>query len=160
MENYTKYTPLILIVLFITGITFLVQYPFNAFSWNIWMRHFMAGFFIVFSFFKILDLKGFVNTYVLYDFITKKYKAWGYIYPFIELSLGIAYLIENVSNIINFITIILLSISITGVIKSVISKNKIKCACLGNIFNLPMSIVTIIENLIMIFMAICMLVMN
>jgi hypothetical protein len=44
-----------------------------------------------------------------------------------------------------------------GVIQSVLDKRKIRCACLGAVFNLPMSTVTIIENLLMVVMAAFML---
>jgi hypothetical protein len=45
-----------------------------------------------------------------------------------------------------------------GVSRSVIQKTNIQCACLGTVFNLPMSYVTIIENGIMLIMALFMLI--
>ena len=44
-----------------------------------------------------------------------------------------------------------------GVIQSVVDKKKIKCACLGAVFNVPMTTVTIIEDLLMVVMAVFML---
>jgi hypothetical protein len=46
-----------------------------------------------------------------------------------------------------------MSISIVGVLQSVLNKKKIQCACLGAVFNLPMSTVTIIEDALMIAMS-------
>ena len=46
-----------------------------------------------------------------------------------------------------------MSISIIGVLQSVLNKKKIQCACLGAVFNLPMSTVTIIEDALMIVMS-------
>jgi hypothetical protein len=46
-----------------------------------------------------------------------------------------------------------MSISIIGVLQSVLNKKKIQCACLGAVFNLPMSTVTIIEDALMIAMS-------
>ena len=54
-------------------------------------------------------------------------------------------------------TIFLMSFSSIGVIQSVLDKRKIRCACLGAVFNLPMSTITIIENLTMVVMACVML---
>jgi len=51
-----------------------------------------------------------------------------------------------------------MTISIIGVLQSVLNKQKIQCACLGAVFNLPMSTVTIIEDGIMILMSAVMLV--
>ena len=117
------------------------------------MQHFMAGFFLVFSFFKLLNLKGFAESYVMYDVIAKKIPVWGYVYAVIELGLGIAYLINFNPLVTNSITFVVMTISIIGVLQSVLNKKKIQCACLGAIFNLPISTVTIIEDGLMIAMS-------
>ena len=122
------------------------------------MRVFMAGFFLTFSFFKMLDLRGFAESYAMYDIVAKKLNNWGYIYAFIELTLGIAYAINFQPIIVNIVTLIVMTISIIGVLQSVFNKRKIKCACLGAVFNLPMSTVTIIEDALMIAMSVTMLV--
>jgi len=124
------------------------------------MRHFMAGFFLVFSFFKFLNISGFANSYAMYDVIAKHWKGWGYIYPFVELALGILYLINIFPVATNLLTVIILGISSIGVIQSNLDKKKIKCACLGDVFNLPMSTITIIEDVGMVGMAILMLVFH
>lgn len=151
------YRPLILIVSFIAGISLLAQYPFTDFNGMLWMRHFMAGFFMAFSFFKLINLKGFANSYAMYDIIAARWSTWGFIYPFVELALGIAYLINYDPTLTNWITIIVLGVSSIGVIESNINKRKIKCACLGDVFNLPMSTVTIVEDIGMLAMACFML---
>jgi len=149
----STYKPLLLIVGFILGTSLLVQYPFDSFSWMLLMRHFMAGFFIVFSFFKLLNIEGFANSYQMYDLVAAKWKPWGFIYPFVELALGILYLINVGPVATNMVTLIVLGVSSIGVIKSNLDKKKIKCACLGDVFNLPMSTVTIVEDLSMVAMA-------
>lgn len=156
-KSITTYKPLILIVSFIAGVSFLAQYPFEGFSGMLWMRHFMAGFFIVFAFFKLLNLEGFATSYRMYDIVAAKWKGWGYIYPFAELALGILYLLNVAPFETNLATVIILGISSIGVIKSNLDKKKIKCACLGDVFNLPMSTVTIVEDLTMVAMAAWML---
>jgi len=89
----------------------------------------------------------------MYDIIAARWKGWGYVYPFVELGLGILYLTNLVPVFTNWMTLILLGISSIGVIKSNLDQRKIKCACLGEVFNLPMSTVTIIENVTMVAMA-------
>lgn len=147
------YKPLLLIAAFITGVSFLTSYNGIEPDWTMWMNHFMAGFFIVFSFFKFLDLSSFADSYAMYDLLAKKVKAYGYVYPFIELALGIAYLTAFNPFITNVATIAVMGFSSIGVIQSVLNKQKIRCACLGAVFNLPMSTVTIIEDLLMVSMA-------
>ena len=150
---FETYKPILLIFFYITLVTGLVQFTNHHFDIMQWMQHFMAGFFLVFSFFKLLNLKGFAESYVMYDVLAKQIPVWAYLYVFIELGLGIGYLINFNPILTNSITVIVMSISIIGVLQSVLNKKKIQCACLGAVFNLPMSTVTIIEDALMIAMS-------
>ena len=113
----------------------------------------MAGFFLTFSFFKFLDLKAFANAYRGYDLIAKRIPAYGFVYPFIELGLGISYLIGFAPFATNAVNIVVMGVSSVGVLRALISKNKIQCACLGAVFNLPMSTISLIEDLVMVVMS-------
>lgn len=147
------YRPILLIFGYITAVTILVQLIQTERSFMQWMQHFMAGFFLVFSFFKLLNLKGFAESYAMYDVIAKRWTGWGYVYAFIELGLGLAYLADIFPLTVNAITFVVMSISLLGVLQSVLNKRKIQCACLGAVFDLPMSTVTIIEDALMIAMS-------
>ena len=152
------YKPILLIFAYISIISTLIQLGNTSFNYMEWMRHFMAGFFLTFSFFKMLNLKGFAESYAMYDVLAKKIPSWAFLYAFIELGLGIAYLTNFQATATYIITIVVMSISIIGVLQSVLNKEKIQCACLGDIFKLPMSTVTIIEDALMIVMSIFMLI--
>ena len=150
------YKPILLIFFYITVISGLASWQHNISAMH-FMQYFMAGFFLVFSFFKMLNLKGFADSYKMYDVVAKAIPAWAYVYAFIELGLGIAYAINFNPITTNIITLVVMSISIVGVLQSVLKKQKIQCACLGAVFNLPMSTVTIIEDALMIAMSIAMI---
>ncbi len=150
---FLTYKPILLIFGYISAISIIAATHQNTFNWMQAMNVFMAGFFLTFSFFKMLDLKGFAESYSMYDIVAKKLKSWGYVYAFIELALGFAYATNFQPLITNIVTIIVMSTSIIGVLQSVLNKQKIKCACLGAVFNLPMSTVTIIEDGLMIAMS-------
>ncbi len=154
---FSTYKPILIIFIYISGITILLQASNNQFDAMQWMRHFMAGFFLVFSFFKMLNLKAFAESYVMYDVVARKFPAWAYVYAFVELVLGVAYLVDFNPFITNLTTGVVMSASIIGVFQTVLNKKQIQCACLGAIFNLPMSTVTIIEDGLMIAMSITML---
>ena len=162
-EEITKtwlatYKPILIVFTYITGVTLLIESTRGIFIWPLWMQNFMASFFLVFSFFKLLDIRGFAESYSSYDIIAKKWTAWGYVYAYIELALGIAYLTNFNPLLTNIITLIVMSVSIIGVLQSVLNKRKIQCACLGSVFNLPMSTVTIIEDGLMLIMCLTMIV--
>lgn len=152
------YKPILLIFLYISFITVLIQLTNHHFNLMQAMQHFMAGFFLVFSFFKLLNLEGFTESYAMYDILAKKIPAWGYVYAFLELGLGISFLLNFSPILTNAVTFIVMSISIIGVLQTVLNKKKIQCACLGAVFNLPMSTVTIIEDGLMIIMSLAMLI--
>jgi len=155
-ENKTwlqTYKPILLIFAYILAASLIAASQTGHFEIATLMRIFMSGFFLVFSFFKLLDLKGFAESYSMYDLIAKRWRGWAYLYAFIELGLGLAYALNLVPMAVNFITFIVMSLSIIGVLQSVFNKQKIRCACLGAVFNLPMSTVTIIEDGLMILMS-------
>lgn len=152
------YKPILLVFAFIFGVTLLVEAADGNFVWMRWMNHFMAGFFLVFSFFKLLDLRAFAESYATYDIVAKNWMAWGYIYAFIELMLGIAFLTGLSPVITNAVTFAVMAVSIVGVLQSVMNKRKIRCACLGAVFSLPMSTITIIEDALMMAMSLTMLI--
>lgn len=151
------YKPILLVFSYILGVSLLLESYSGNFLWARWMNHFMAGFFLVFSFFKLLDLRAFADSYSSYDVLAKKWNAWGFLYPFVELMLGIFYLVNIYPLLTNAITFVVMSVSIIGVLQSVLNKKKIRCACLGAVFNLPMSTITILEDALMIVMSAIML---
>lgn len=153
------YYPLLLIVGYIAVAAFAGTLASSAgIEWRNWMMNFMAGFFLVFSAFKFLDIRGFANAYAGYDLLAKRWHAYGYVYPFLELALGLAYLFRVAPDATNVATLVLMGFSSLGVIAALANKRRIVCACLGTVLKLPMSTVTLVEDLGMALMAAAMLV--
>ena len=148
--------PLLLIIFYIAVASILLHY--KNWSWSEFMLDFMGLFYIVFSFFKMLDLKGFSESFKMYDPLAKRIPIYGWIYPFIETVLGLLFLMRFELNIALIVTLFVLGITTIGVTKTLLDKKSIKCACLGTALKLPMTEATFIENAIMIIMAILMLI--
>lgn len=117
------------------------------------MARFMGGFFLVFGGLKLLDLRGFVSAYAMYDLLAARVTAYGWVYPFLEVGLGLAYLAVPGEANLHLATLGLMAFSSVGVILAVTRGEKLKCACMGTAFNLPMTTVTIVEDLGMAAMA-------
>ena len=153
----TSYYPIFLIFSYIAGIAFFIQLAKGGFNYMEWMSSFMAGFFLLFSFFKLLNINAFSEGYVTYDIIAKKIHAYGYVYPFIELLLGVAYLTGFQPLATNVVTLCVMGISTVGVVQSILRKDNVQCACLGTIIRLPLSKVTLFEDLLMVVMSLIMI---
>jgi cation transport ATPase len=147
--------PLLLILFYITTASVLLNY--ETWLWSEFMLDFMGLFFIVFSFFKMLDLKGFTLSFSMYDPIAKKVPFYGKIYPFLETTLGLLFLMRFEIDIALMVTLVVLGVTTIGVTKTLLDKKSIRCACLGTALKLPMTEATFIENAIMIIMAVFML---
>lgn len=148
--------PLFLIFGYIIAASVLIN--FKSWNWSDFMLDFMGLFYIVFSFFKLLDLKGFPESFKMYDPLAKAIPAYGWVYPFIETALGIMFLMRFQIPLALVITLIILGITTIGVTKTLLDKKAIQCACLGTALKLPMTKATFIENSVMIVMAVIMLV--
>lgn len=150
--------PLLLILGYIAVTTILLHYK----NWSLGeaMLDFMGLFYIVFSFFKMLDLKGFPESFRMYDPLAKRIPVYAFVYPFIETALGLMFLMRFEITIALIVTLVILGITTIGVTKTLLDKKSIRCACLGTALKLPMTEATFIENAIMIVMASLMLIKN
>ncbi|AWX43983.1 Cu(+) exporting ATPase [Flagellimonas maritima] len=155
-SKWVQLQPLFLIFAYLFTASFLLNYK----SWDLAeaMLDFMGLFYIVFSFFKLLDLKGFPESFRMYDPLAKVVPVYGWIYPFLELGLGLLFLMRYQVSFALIVTILILGITTIGVTKTLLDKKNIRCACLGTALKLPMTEATFIENAIMLVMALWMLV--
>jgi len=161
MENkqtkLSDFTPLIVIFAIIALITWFLVSRGGSFEITEILRNFMAVFFLIFGSFKVINLKGFVNAYQEYDLLAIRSRMYGYLYPFIELGLGLAYLFSFKLLYTNWITLVIMLVSAFGVYLKLRKKEVVPCACLGVVFKVPMTWVTLGEDLLMAAMALRMI---
>ncbi len=155
-SKFQQLKPLFIILFYIT--TASVGLHYQSTDWEAMMLDFMGLFYIVFSFFKMLDLKGFPTSFSMYDPLAQRVPLYGKVYPFIETALGLMFLLRFQIDLALVITLIVLGITTVGVTKTLLDKKAIRCACLGTALKLPMTEATFIENAIMLVMAVLMLI--
>lgn len=156
-SNDERLTPLFVILSYIVGGVFLRAWIADDYSFTSLMNNFMGGFFVVFSLFKLLNLSGFADGYATYDIIASRSRAFALLYPFIELLLGIAYFTLFAPLATNIVTLILMTVGSIGVFQALRTKRKFQCACLGTALKLPMTKVTLVEDVTMGLMALIMI---
>ena len=147
------YKPLVLVVAYVLGATLLMLQAAETSELSLGMTYFMGIFFLGFAFFKLLDVPKFADAFATYDIVAKRSRTYALAYPWIEVTLGFMFVTRIAVLAANIATACIMSVGLIGVIAAVRRKQTIQCACLGTVFKLPMSAVTIIENSVMIVMS-------
>lgn len=150
LNNSSAFILIISLFTFVFIVSFFVN---NSVLNDRFIEIYMSIIFTVFGLLKLYDLNKFTLIFSKYDIIARQINIYGYIYPFIELGLGILFYLEKYVNILMYITIGLMIISLISVLISMFQQKTLRCGCLGSFFHIPLSYVTISENLVMLFMS-------
>ncbi len=134
-----------------------IAFGFGDGSAHGFMHGFMGIFLVVFALLKVFDLEGFKDGFAMYDLLARRVPAWGYVYPFVELALGLAYLAFLAPAVTYALTILVFAFGAVGVLLAVRKGLDMDCPCMGNILSVPLSTVTLTEDLAMVAMAALML---
>ncbi|MES2697796.1 MAG: MauE/DoxX family redox-associated membrane protein [Verrucomicrobiota bacterium] len=118
-----------------------------------WMHGFMGLFFVLFAMFKLFDLSGFADGFQMYDLLAKRFRPYAYVYPFIELALGLGYLAAWSLPVVYGATVGVMLFGAIGVIRALRRGLDINCACMGTVLKVPLSTVALTEDLGMAAMA-------
>jgi YHS domain-containing protein len=158
--KWTDYIPLMVII----ALTLLaasakqVAYP-GAWNGMTWMHDFMGFFLVVFSMFKLFNMEGFADGFQMYDLLAKPVRPYAYVYPFIELGLGLGYLAHWQPTAIYITTIVVTVFGSLGVLNALRKGMDLDCACMGTVLSVPLSTIALLEDLGMAAMAGAMLLM-
>lgn len=159
-QEKPSYTPLFTII----GLIFVSSLVFNLGEGNFILRNFissfMAGFFLVFGGFKLLDLRGFADGYSTYDLLARRFYHYGFIYPFIELAFAFLMMFHFQTKGLFTAEFAVMGFSGLGVVQSLMQKRKIQCVCLGTVIKIPLTSVTLVEDFGMAALALLMLLLT
>lgn len=155
--SFADYLPLLIILLVALISGWSIEQRSKYFQWRGVIMAFMGFFFVQLSLLKLFDIRGFVAGFSKYDLITEKFPVYGYFYPFIELLLGLLFFTLWVPILTKILTVVIMGISAAGVFRAITDKKALMCACMGTTIRLPLSIVSLIENVGMGVLAIIML---
>lgn len=162
-SSFGDYIPLVVIVVLTLLAAFAKQYfygrEFGA-GWDPmdWMHDWMGFFLVVFSMFKFFDMEGFADGFQMYDLLAKRARPYAFLYPFLELGLGLGYLSHWQPTAIYVATVVIMTFGALGVITALKKGLDINCACMGSVLKVPLSTVALVEDLGMAAMALVMLI--
>lgn len=104
---------------------------------------------------KLMDIDSFSQSFEKYDLITRRFKPYGKVYPFAELTIGLGFL-SGIAPMATGIGALLVGMSgAVSVFKAVyIDKMALNCACIGGNSKAPLGVVSFAENAIMTLMGV------
>jgi YHS domain-containing protein len=132
-------------------ITFILVMGIVSFIYD-FMLQFMGGFFIAVALLKMADWKGFAQAFAMYDIVAKRSKAYAMAYPAIEFGIGALFLLNLYVVPALIVEIVIMGVGSIGVIKNMLSSKRVECACLGTLINIPLTKLTLVEDLLMLVM--------
>ena len=101
-----------------------------------------------------LNKKSSDHSFRQYDPIAKTIAPYAICYPFLELALGLAFLTSVLPQLTASITVFITGLGAYGIYQTIKKKQITECACLGAVFKLPLSKVSLLENIAMFLMSI------
>ncbi len=138
---------------------FISLYTVQFHAYPDYMSHLMGWVLVFFGIIKLSDVVGFAEGFAKYDPFAKQSIVYAQVYPFLEITLGILFILQLLILPVTLVTLFIYGASLFGALQSLLKKEELHCVCLGTYFKLPLSTVTIIEAVFMIGMCIWMLVM-
>lgn len=151
--TYKRYQPLIIILAVILAFTGYRVFARASLDVTQALLDFMGVFFLVVGAFKLARLEAFVKTFRLYDEIAKHAKLYAYLYPFIEIGIGVALLFRYEVLIMTWVALCLMLIDSIGSYQGIKNPNVRTSATLGTVFRIPLTWVTLGEDVVIALMA-------
>ncbi len=153
-KSWTDYLPLVVLIALaalVAGAKSVAYGP--AAGATAWMHDFMGFFLVSFAMLKLFDPPGFADGFHMYDLLAKRVRAYGFVYPFIELGLGLGYLAFWRPDIVYPTTVVVMVFGASGVLAALARGLDVNCACMGTTLKVPLSTVALTEDLGMAAMA-------
>jgi len=112
---------------------------------------------VVLALLKLQNVESFATMFLNYDLLAKRWVPYSYIYPFAEASAGVLMIAGVLTWLSVPIALFIGTVGAVSVLKAVyVDRRELKCACVGGASNVPLGFVSLIENLMMIAMAVWM----
>lgn len=119
---------------------------------------FIAFSMVVLSLLKLQNLETFSTMFLNYDLLAKRWVPYSYIYPFAEGLAGVLMISGALRWLSIPVALFIGTVGAVSVFKAVyLDKRELKCACVGGSTNVPLGFVSLVENLMMVGMALAML---
>lgn len=114
---------------------------------------FLGLWLIQFAMIKLFDIDDFAGKFMQYDPFGGKSRFYAYLFPFIQLALGLAYLALYYAQATSVLLLVVALINLIGIYKRYDEAPVFKDVSLSGFLSTPLREAAIIENILMIVMA-------
>lgn len=149
VNKWHNYFPLVALVFVSVVMAEVLHLSFELPFMSLFMGFLLVNFALV----KLFDIDAFVDRFSKYDIISSRTRIYGYLFPLIELGIGLAYLGHYQPMLTSWVMLIVGIVSVTGILTQFKKREALSCVCIGSIGNIPLCVVTVIENALMIGLA-------
>lgn len=156
---YKTYLPLIVTALSSFVIGCIITIVFKDINFSAFIMNGMGVFITTIGILKLKNVARFVSMFSQYDPLAKRWHTYAKVYPYLETALGLLILFNLFIAVTQIAVIFIYTCTTIGIIHSLAKEKKLQCGCLGGGIQLPLSKVTIFENLAMVLMALLTLTM-
>ena len=154
----TSYRPVIALFTMTALMALAVSYAVTGEAFTVRAAQWFIGFsMVVLALLKLQNVETFSTMFLNYDLLAKRWVPYSYVYPFAEGLAGVLMVAGALSWVSIPVALFIGTIGAGSVIKAVyVDRRELKCACVGGSSNVPLGFVSLLENLMMVCMALWM----
>jgi len=148
-EKFLTYLPVFYVYAFSLLISLNIVFFYSLNLRSLFL--FFLGFFsISFGVLKLINLKSYFESVLEYDFIVQKFNFYAYLIPIFEIVFGALFVLQKEYLFIEYLCIIFFTLNIVVIANALEKKRNFTCACMGGLFKIPLSYVSLLESLTMV----------
>lgn len=159
-KNDTTYAPVIAIFAVAALMALAARWATDSLAFGSWLQWAISFAMVLLGLQKLQDVETFTTSFLGYDLLARRWVGYAYIYPFAETAAGLL----MITGVLTWVSIPLAAfiggVGAISVIQAVyVEKRELRCACVGGNSRVPLGFVSLLENLIMVGMALWMFAM-
>lgn len=148
-EKFLIFLPVIYVYIFSLLISLNIVFFFDLNLRSLYL-YFLGFFSLTFGVFKVINFRTYLESVLEYDLVAQKFKPYAYMFPIFEIIFGILFILQKEILVIEYFCIMLFTLNIVIIANVLEKKQEFTCACMGGLFKLPLSYVSILESLTMV----------
>jgi len=126
-------------------------------AWARWLQWFIGFSMVALALLKLQDVERFATMFLNYDLLARRWVRYGYVYPYAEAGAGLLMVAGVLPWVSVPVALFIGGIGAVSVVKAVyIDRRDLACACVGGSNKVPLGFVSLVENLMMVAMAVWM----